>query len=200
MSGGINTTGPKNGNWKGGRSIASNGYVLVRVGIGHHLADVRGYAYEHRVVAEKKLGRRLKRGEQVHHKNDIKTDNRPSNLEVCASLAHHFVHHRKPDSKQKRMPGEKNVIVLCACGCGGRFYRYDSSGRERKIISGHNRCPSPTKDEILRLLRSGPLHRKALVKSSGRGHHAVVACLSKLRAAGVVVPVKPGVWSLREVP
>jgi hypothetical protein len=33
-----------NSNWKGGRLIASNGYVLVRVGIGHHLADVRGAA------------------------------------------------------------------------------------------------------------------------------------------------------------
>lgn len=43
--------------WKGGRSIASNGYVLVRVGKKHHLADVRGYAYEHRIVAEQKLGR-----------------------------------------------------------------------------------------------------------------------------------------------
>lgn len=43
-------------NWKGGRSIASNGYMLVRVGLSHHLADVRGYAYEHRLVAEQKIG------------------------------------------------------------------------------------------------------------------------------------------------
>lgn len=50
-----------NPNWKGGRSIASNGYVLIKVGTGHHLADVRGYAYEHRLVAERKLGRRLLR-------------------------------------------------------------------------------------------------------------------------------------------
>src|SRR4051812_41815968 len=45
-----------NPNWRGGRSIASNGYIIVRVGVGHHLADVRGYAYEHRLVAEQKLG------------------------------------------------------------------------------------------------------------------------------------------------
>lgn len=51
--------GSLNANWRGGRSIASNGYVLIRVGTGHHLADVRGYAYEHRVVAENSLGRRL---------------------------------------------------------------------------------------------------------------------------------------------
>ena len=59
--------GDKNGMWRGGRTVASNGYVLVRVGIGHHLADVRGYAYEHRLVAEAKFGRRLLRGEVVHH-------------------------------------------------------------------------------------------------------------------------------------
>jgi hypothetical protein len=33
--------GARNPNWKGGRLVASNGYVLVRVGVGHHLADVR---------------------------------------------------------------------------------------------------------------------------------------------------------------
>lgn len=59
--------GAKNGIWKGGRSVASNGYVLVRVGVEHHLADVRGYAYEHRLVAEEKIGRRLRDDEHVHH-------------------------------------------------------------------------------------------------------------------------------------
>jgi hypothetical protein len=47
--------GPKNGFWKGGKSIASNGYMLIRVGVNHHLSDVRGYAYEHRLVAEQKI-------------------------------------------------------------------------------------------------------------------------------------------------
>ena len=65
-------TGPAHNRWKGGRSIASNGYVLVRVGKRHHLADVRGYAYEHRLVAEEKLGRRLTPGEIPHHINGIK--------------------------------------------------------------------------------------------------------------------------------
>ena len=46
----------RNAMWKGGRSIASNGYVLIRVGVEHHLSDVRGYAYEHRILAEQIVG------------------------------------------------------------------------------------------------------------------------------------------------
>lgn len=68
-----NGLGPTNSNWRGGRSLASNGYILLRVGVGHLLADVRGYAYEHRVVAEAKLGRRLRKGEHVHHVDGDKT-------------------------------------------------------------------------------------------------------------------------------
>ena len=68
-------TGAKNGAWKGGRVLASNGYILLRLP-GHHLADCRGYVYEHRLVAEQILGRPLIAGEIPHHKNGIKADNR----------------------------------------------------------------------------------------------------------------------------
>ena len=40
----MNQFGATNSQWKGGRIIASNGYVMLRVGTDHHLADVRGYA------------------------------------------------------------------------------------------------------------------------------------------------------------
>jgi len=129
--------GKDNGNWKGGRSIASNGYVLIRVGAGHHLADVRGYAYEHRLVAEKKLGRRLKRGETIHHVDGHKRNNKPGNIEVCKTRAHHAKHHRT-SGKRMRNPGERNPLVLCACGCGMKFRRFDGQGRPRLYLSGHN--------------------------------------------------------------
>lgn len=127
----------RNPAWKGGRSVASNGYVLIRVGTDHHLADVRGYAYEHRVVAETKLGRRLLPGELVHHLDGCKTNNDPDNLEVHASIAEHSVHHRTHD-KGLRMPGESNDMVECACGCGAEFLRFDRTGRPRRYVSGHN--------------------------------------------------------------
>lgn len=130
-------TGSKNGMWKGGRVVASNGYVLIRVGKDHHLADVRGYAYEHRIVAEGILGRRLLPGEQVHHRNEIKTDNRPENLEVCEGMADHKVHHRKSE-RGLRKPGEDNPQIECACGCGELLLKYDAARRPRKFVSGHN--------------------------------------------------------------
>jgi hypothetical protein len=109
------------------------------VGKAHHLADVRGYAYEHRLVAEKKIGRRLCRGEQVHHRNGDRQDNRSHNIEIVGSRAEHALHHRSEKSKDRlRKPGEPNPIILCACGCGRGFKRYDTSGRPRLFVSGHN--------------------------------------------------------------
>lgn len=119
------------------RIVASNGYVLVRVGKDHHLADVRGYAYEHRLVAEKKLGRRLARGEQVHHVDEDKQNNVDENLEVVPSFAHHRALHRKTETGQ-RNPGCPNPEIMCECDCGSTFPRYDTSGRPRRFISGHN--------------------------------------------------------------
>jgi len=129
--------GLKNGFWKGGRTIASNGYILIRVGKGHPLADVRGYAYEHRIVATEKVGRPLRKGEQIHHIDGNKQNNTPENLEITRSIAHHRVKHRTTGIA-KRMPGEPNPLIECACGCGQLIEKYDSHNRKRKFISGHN--------------------------------------------------------------
>lgn len=45
--------------------------------------------HTHRVVAEKKLGRKLRKGEIVHHKDNNKRNNDPDNLEVLESQAEH---------------------------------------------------------------------------------------------------------------
>jgi hypothetical protein len=49
----------------------------------------------HRYVAERKLGRKLKNREVVHHKNRIKTDKRRSNLSIYSSQKKHDAVHRR---------------------------------------------------------------------------------------------------------
>jgi HNH endonuclease len=52
--------------------------------------------YDHRLVMEAKLGRKLSSDEHVHHKNEQKKDNAPENLEVKTPKdhgRHHFAKH-----------------------------------------------------------------------------------------------------------
>lgn len=188
-----------NNNWRGGRSLASNGYVLVRVGIGHHLADVRGYAYEHRLVAEQKTGRWLLPNEHVHHIDGNKQNNKPDNLEVLTSSQHRFQHRLK--SSGRKLPDEVNWIRPCNCGCGQSFYRYDENGRPRDYIAGHNMrfTAKPTVEALICLLAKGYATREELIAKSGLTKSAVACCLTKLKQRGVVVQVRHGIWRLKDV-
>jgi hypothetical protein len=73
-------------NWKGGKIIDSNGYILMYVSESDPLFSMThgkgSYALEHRIKIARHLGRLLLESETVHHINGDRSDNCLSNLQL----------------------------------------------------------------------------------------------------------------------
>jgi hypothetical protein len=89
-------TGPRSGEghpeWKGGRIVDKDGYVLL-YRLNHPMGRKHGnYIFEHRLVVSESLQRPLSDSEVVHHLNGDKTDNRIENLQLFSCNAEHLKH------------------------------------------------------------------------------------------------------------
>lgn len=133
--------GENNPCWRGGRYVEpEKGYVMVRQP-DHPRARANGYVLEHILVAEAMLGRPLAEGEEVHHLNGDRADNRPENLEVHSSHSEHWALHLP--IRPKRQHG------VCACGrpettagrCERCYAYWRRTGQERPPVAG--RLPQP---------------------------------------------------------
>jgi hypothetical protein len=76
--------GPKSSQWKGGRQKNINGYALIHAP-NHPNTKKSGYILEHVYIMSEILGRPLTKDETVHHRNGIRDDNKPENLELWTS-------------------------------------------------------------------------------------------------------------------
>jgi SWI/SNF-related matrix-associated actin-dependent regulator 1 of chromatin subfamily A len=80
-----------NHTWKGGKFIDKDGYVQVSQQWDHPRGH-RGVVPEHILVMEKHLGRFIVWPDQVHHKNENRSDNRLKNLKLMSPEEHHHEH------------------------------------------------------------------------------------------------------------
>ena len=70
----------------------------------------KGYIYEHRLMMETYLQRKLLPFESVHHINEIKVDNRLENLFLTTNSEHTVIHREgKPQSLKKRTNMRRKV-------------------------------------------------------------------------------------------
>ncbi len=102
--------GVKHHLWKGGRQIDHHGYARIQMP-NHPMAFSSGYVLEHVYVACKSLGRPLHKNEVVHHKDENRLNNSPSNLLVMTRSDHVALHHTK--NPQRRATIEATALVVC---------------------------------------------------------------------------------------
>jgi hypothetical protein len=123
--------------WKGGRSLNSTGYIMIMVDILPE--DMRilarqmvrspkqRYILEHRIVAASAIGRPLEKSEVVHHRNGIKNDNSPTNLEVGQRSAH-SIHHRHMEKTLAIMEKENESLRAELSDLRLRLSQYQKTG------------------------------------------------------------------------
>jgi DNA-binding CsgD family transcriptional regulator len=160
--------GSRNPKWHGGRHKDKDGYVQI-FAPSHPHRTARNEVSEHRLVMERLIGRFLEPHEVVHHKNGIKDDNRPENLELLNSSGIHvYEKHRKYRDSYGRLHSTVEAMLHA----------------EEKIQSLRQK-PSLREAEVLFLWISGKSRSEiaALLKKS----HKTIHChLSRLALKGLI--------------
>lgn len=82
------------------QTLSSQGYFFIKKW-GHYRANCNGYVKVADLVLEKKIGRKLKKGEIAHHVNGNRKDDSPENLELMYKKEHDRLHTIERHKTQK---------------------------------------------------------------------------------------------------
>lgn len=136
--------------WKGGKVVDDDGYFRVRVG--------QRYVPEHRLLMEQHLGRKLIRGEHVHHLNGDKQDNRLENLVVMGWREHGLLHKEAQPVLGRRWAQKYEACIDCGRTDREHYGRGRCSTCYNSWLLQHGkRAPDPryAASPRLRALRDG---------------------------------------------
>lgn len=129
---------------------------LVSFGAGYLSQRIDGEKKSHHVrVVEKSMGKALPDGVEIHHVNEIKSDNRPENLVVCPDRVYHQLLH----ARQRALDACGNANWRkCSC-CGEYDDTSKMTGRASRGVSintfYHKECAA-------KRVREGKARRKLL--------------------------------------
>lgn len=121
-------------------------------------ANASGILYLHIVAAERMLGRQLKEGEVVHHKDENKSNNSPDNLIVFRTKSDHTRFHSSNPAAIYLVHNEDGSYscyrreAICST-CGNKVYRYGCKCPQCAQID-QRKVQRPSRNELKSLIRS----------------------------------------------
>lgn len=123
----------------------------------HHMARKDGYVYIHQLQAEKKLGRKLKKSECVHHIDENKYNNEENNLMVFKTIADHTAFHNGAEIYL-----EGDVWVACPnknllCPICNKNYKDHHAKMCKSCYLKQVAENIPPKDDLIKLLLTIPM-------------------------------------------
>ncbi len=124
--------------WKGGRRPHNSGYIMVYAP-DHPRANNVGSVLEHILICERALGRYLPPQAEVHHVNEVKDENRNSNLVICEDRAYHQLLHRRVRAYRATGNPLARKCYMCKQWGGEDLRLYDRDAVHGACVNAYQR-------------------------------------------------------------